>query len=121
MKTLRPPQTASSSDSDAYRSLLDDLTAVIAPLQTLHQQAVEAQASTVLKILRSGSLDSRLLEHTLDHLLDHACIPDGLALFKSLCSNYWKINPQATASYIHAYREMWDSDDQAPKKHFQNP
>jgi len=112
MKTQRPPQKASSPDSDAYRDLLGDLAATIAPLQTLHQQAVETLAPRVRKILHSGSRDAHLIEHTLDHLLDHACIPKGLAVFKSLCRHYWQINPQATASYITAYREMWDSDDQ---------
>lgn len=110
-ESLHPPQKAASPTSDAYRDLLDDVAAVIAPLQALHQQAVEAQASTVRDILRSGSRDSRLIEHTLDQLLDHACIPKGLGLFKSLCRHYWPINPHATASYINAYREMWDSDD----------
>ena len=104
MKDLTP-------DSDAYRDLLGDLSAAIAPIQTLHQQAVETHASTVQEILRNGSRDARLIEHTLDHLLDHACIPQGLALFKSLCRHYWQFNPQATASYVNAYREMWDSDD----------
>jgi hypothetical protein len=112
---------ANSSDSDAYGDLLDELTALIAPLQALHQQAVEAQAPTVREILRTGSRDSRLIEHTLDHLLDHACIPEGLALFKSLCRHYWKLNPQATASYIHAYRDMWDSDAPEPQAHSQKP
>ncbi len=109
------------SESDAYRGLLDDLTALIAPLHTLHQQAVEAQAPTVRDILRTESHDARLIERTLDHLLDHACIPEGLALFKSLCRHYWKLNPQATASYIHAYRDMWDSDGREPQAHSQKP
>ena len=100
-----------SPDSDAYRDLLDDVAAVIAPLQTLHQQAVESLAPSVRKIIESRSRDARLIECTLDHLLDHACIPQGLAVFKSLCRYYWELNPQATASYINAYREMWDSDD----------
>ena len=98
--------------SDDYRDLLDEVAAVIAPLHALHRQAVEAHAPTVREILRSGSRDARLIERTLDYLLDHACIPQGLALFKSLCRHYWEINPQATASYINAYREMWDSEDQ---------
>ena len=89
-----------------------DLSAVIAPLHALHRQSIEAYAPTVREILRSGSRDARLIERTLDHLLDHACIPQGLALFKSLCRHYWEINPQASASYINAYREMWDSEDQ---------
>jgi hypothetical protein len=96
--------------------LFADLAAVIAPLQALHQQAVEAHAPTVREILHHGSRDACLIERTLDHLLDHACIPQGLALFKSLCRHYWEINPQATASYINAYREMWDSDDQETKE-----
>ncbi len=111
----------SSPDSASYRDLLDDLAAVIAPLQELHRQAVKAHAPIVREILRSGSRDIRLIEHTLDHLLDHACIPPGLALFKSLCRHYWEINPQATASYIHAYREMWESDDQETKSNSEKP
>lgn len=111
MKTQRQPQKAASPTSEPYRDLLDDVAAVIAPLQALHQQAVEAHTPTVREILQNGSRDVRLIEHTLDQLLDHACIPKGLALFKSLCRHYWQLNPQATASYINAYREMWDSDD----------
>ena len=97
--------------SNTYRCLLDDLSAIIAPLHALHRQGVEAHAPSVREILRCRSRDAHLIERTLDHLLDHACIPQGLALFKSLCRHYWEINPQATASYINVYREMWDSDE----------
>ena len=102
---------AAAPEADAYRELLHDLTTVIATLQSLHHQAIETHASTVLEILRSGSRDACLIEHTLDTLLNHSCIPQGLALFKSLCRHYWQLNPEATASYINAYREMWDSED----------
>ena len=110
MKTPRSSQKTASPDSETYRDLLSDLSAAFAPLQTFHHQAVEALAPTVREILYNDSQDARLIEHTLDHLLDHACIPQGLACFKSLCRYYWQINPQATASYIFAYREMWDSE-----------
>jgi hypothetical protein len=116
MKTQPPSRPAPPPASDTYRDLLADLSAVIAPLQALHRQAVEAHAPTVREILRSGSRDTRLIERTLDHLLDHACIPQGLAVFKSLCRHYWEINPRSTAGYINAYREMWDSDDQETKE-----
>jgi hypothetical protein len=105
------PQTAPSPDPDAYRALLDDLATVIAPLQALHQQAIEALTPNVHDIIESNSRDARLIERTLDHLLDHACIPQGLVVFKSLCRYYWAIDPHATASYIYAYREMWDDED----------
>jgi len=116
VKTRSRPQRAASPASADYRDLLADLSAIIAPLQALHRQAVEAHAPTVREILRNGSRDPRVIEHTLDHLLDHACIPQGLALFKSLCRHYWEINPHSTADYINAYREMWDSDDQETKE-----
>lgn len=29
------------------------------------------------------------------------------------CRHYWPLDPQATASYINAYREMWDCDDKS--------
>jgi len=112
MKAQHRPQQDALPDSKAYQDLLQNLTTVLAPLQALHKQAVETHAPTVREILRNGSRDAGLIEHTLDHLLDHACIPQGLALFKSLCRYYWNLNPQATASYINAYREMWDSEDQ---------
>jgi hypothetical protein len=105
------PQTAPSPDSDAYRALLGNLEAIIAPLQALHQQAIEALTPNVHDIIESNSRDERLIERTLDHLLDHACLPQGLAIFKALCRYYWAIDPHATTSYVYAYREMWDDGD----------
>ncbi len=34
-------------------------------------------------------------------------------LYKKLCRYYFKIDPRATASYIYAYRDMWDEEGQA--------
>ena len=106
-----PHKYASTPGAVAYQDVLHDLTKAVAELQTLHQQAVEALVSTVQDILRSGSRDAQWIERTLDQLLDHACLPEGLALFKALCRHYWTLDPQATASYVHAYRELWDADD----------
>lgn len=111
MNILKTEHVEATSDTDAHRDLLDRLSAVIAPLQALHQQAISALLPTVRDILRTNSQDTRLIEHTLDHVLDHACIPEGLAAFKSLCRHYWEIDPHVTADYISSYREMWDSDD----------
>lgn len=112
MNTQDQSPQATAPGPDSYRELLDTLSAVIAPLQTLHQQAVEALVPSVQEILRSGSRDAQRIEGTLDQLLNNACMPKGLALFKALCRHYWQLNPQATASYINAYREMWDGGNQ---------
>lgn len=116
MRTQCQSKTASSPGSDAYKALIDDLSSAIAPIQAIHQQAVESLTPRVREIIESRSRDARLIEHTLDQLLDHACIPQGLSIFKSLCRYFWEINPHATASYICAYREMSDSDDQKTKE-----
>ena len=108
-----PTQLATAPCADPCHDLLHTLSKAIAPLQTLHQQAVDTLAPTVQESLRSGSRDAQWIEHTLDQLLNHACVPKGLALFKALCRHYWTLDPQATASYIHAYREMWDGDEQS--------
>lgn len=96
-----------------YQDLLAELTQSMAELQALREQATEALTPTVQALVRSGSRDAQCIEHALDQLLDVACLPEGLALFKTLCRHYWTLDPQATASYVNAYREMWDADDQS--------
>jgi hypothetical protein len=94
------------------QDLLAGLKQHIAELQALREQAVETLTPAVQEMVRGGSRDVQRIEHTLDQLLDIACLPEGVTLFKTLCRHYWTLDPQATADYIHAYREMWDADDQ---------
>ena len=111
MNAQPPGAQAAPPGADPYQDLLAELSATIAPLQALHKQAVEALAPTVQDLLRSRSRNAQWIEHTLDQLLNHACLPAGLALFKTLCRHYWTLDPQATASYVNTYREMWDGED----------
>lgn len=74
------------------------------------QQKAAHYAPMARHLILSRSTDIQGIEHTLDHLLDVACIPDGLAPFKTLCRYYYGIDPAATATYVHAYRDMWDSE-----------
>lgn len=108
-----PTQHATVPGSDPYQDLVHALSKAVAPLQALQQQAVEALAPAVQGILGSGSRDAQWIERTLDQLLNHACLPEGLALFKTLCRHYWPLDPQATASYVRAYREMWDDEGES--------
>ncbi len=87
------------------------ITELAASLNVIHQQMAAAYAPIVHDIVRSRCRDQQQIEHTLDRLLDCACIPEGLALFKALCRYYYTLNPAATADYVFAYRDMWDSDD----------
>lgn len=107
--TIRQPAPA-PGDSD-----FAEIRALAATLHDLHRQQVAALTPVVQNLIRSQSQSAQEIEHTLDHLLDCACIPEGIALFKALCRYYYAINPAATASYVHAYREMWDSDAKSMK------
>ena len=82
----------------------DDIKASASRLHALLHQSVVEIAPQVRALVDNGSRDERLIEHTLDRLLDSACIPEGLALFKMLCRHYWYINPGAAAVYVDTKR-----------------
>lgn len=108
----RPPTSARSRRSDSSGESQDftAIRALAASLHDLHQQMAANHAPTVQWLIHGGSRDPQVIEKTLDRLLDCACIPDGLALFKSLCRYYFPINPIATAEYVYAYRDLWDNE-----------
>lgn len=84
--------------------------ALAVSVNALHKQMAAECGPIVREMIRSGTQDQHEIERMLDRLLDCACIPDGLELFRSLCRYYFSINPVATADYVHAYRDMWDSE-----------
>ncbi len=81
-------------------------------LSDLQQQAAQQYQPVVDDILLTRSRDGRHIEHTLDGLLDFCGHEPVLHLYKQLCRYYLTIDPVATADYIKAYREYWDSDAQ---------
>jgi hypothetical protein len=78
-------------------------------MNALFSQAITLANAEVDAILQRRDRDSRRIEHQLDHMLGFCCDPDMLLVFKRLCRYYYGIDPQATADYVHAYREMWDT------------
>ena len=87
------------------------LLALARSMGELQQKAVREYKSVVDDILRTGSQDVRHIEHTLDGLLDFCGYEPVLRMYKKLCRHYWDIDPAATADYVNAYREYWDSDE----------
>ena len=96
------------SDDDVTLKAIGTLAASMRDLQ---QQAAQAYLPIVDDILRTRSRDTRHIEHTLDGLLDFCGHEPVLQLYKKLCRHYWDIDPAATADYVNAYREYWDSDE----------
>ena len=97
------------SDGKAIASGLD---ALVGELQRLPLQAARKYQPVVDALLRTGRRDVQQIEHTLDGLLDFCGHAPGLAMYRRLCRHYWDIDPAATANYIKAYRERWDSEDE---------
>lgn len=108
----QPRKHTPTQGKSSYPELLAQLKTLAADLQGLREQGIAALTPAVQELVRSGSRDVQRIEHTLDQLLDLACLPEGLALFKALCRHYWALDPQATAGYINAYRELWDDEAQ---------
>jgi len=94
-----------------YDALLRDVKGLAESLRGLQELGVAQYTPVVETIIATRSRDVRHIEHTLDRLMDFACHPDGLILFKSLCRHYFTIDPAATADYINFYRRMWDSEE----------
>ncbi|TWT50972.1 hypothetical protein Pla22_37150 [Rubripirellula amarantea] len=91
-------------------STSDPIVDLARQLLSLNSQAVSIYSPIVEQIVTQQSTDRSLIESTLDGLLGFAGTEDGLALFKKLCRYYWDLGPLATASYISAFREMWDEE-----------
>ena len=108
MATKRSSQPVSSPISDPDFA---EIRSLMGTLRDLHRQNAAALAPIVQAHIHTRNRDANEIEHTLDHLLDCACIPEGLTLFKMLCRYYYEINPTSTATYVHGYREMWDHGD----------
>lgn len=102
---------------DAGVNRHDDLVQAIGGLAEqmgdLHRQAVAQYTPVVEDILRTGSRDVRAIEQTLDGLLGFCGSDPALQLYRRLCRHYFTIDPSAAVHYVHAYREMWDSEPDA--------
>lgn len=98
---------------NSYPELLAQLQTLTADLQALREQGIAALTPVVQELVHSGSSNVQRIEHTLDQLLDLACVPEGLALFKTLCRHYWALAPQAATDYVHIYREMWGDEGES--------
>ena len=97
-------------DANGYEELLQSLKEAAVGLKALSQQAANEYAPIVERIIRTRSQDVADTERTLDGLLGFCGYKPALRQYRKLCRYYWDLNPVNTASYINAYREMWDSE-----------
>ena len=95
----------------------DDLVERIAALakvsQELAREAMPLYSAEVEAILKAQSRDSSRIESCLDGMLDFCFDDEMLVLYKKLCRYYLNIDPEATASYVRFYHEMWEDEGYA--------
>ena len=96
------------------KSQMDDLVKSIGELakvrNQLAHQAEQQYAPEVEDVLLTQCRDPNRIERLLDGILDFCFDPAMLRLYKKLCRYYFTIDPEATVSYVNAYREMWDEE-----------
>jgi len=114
-KLFTGEQKGSEDPRDAENAEMDDLVRSISDLakgaQKLARKAERQYSDEVEAILKARICDSRSIERCLDGMLDF-CFDQGmLVLYRKLCRYYFAIDPEATASYVRAYRDMWDEKD----------
>jgi hypothetical protein len=109
-----------------YTSTLKSNLGLAEKLQALNQEAVQIYTPVVESILDCNTCDVRHIERTLDGLLSFCGHEPALLLYRRLCRHYFAIDPVATAGYVHAYRDMWDPEQEeaqssSVKKHLREP
>jgi len=90
-----------------YQAIMDVARKVVA----LQATTVEQYTPVVARLISSNCRDCQEIQHVLDRLLDVACHPEGLTLFKRLCRHYYGLDPEGAAFYVMFYRELWDTEE----------
>lgn len=92
------------------KAFVEELRPLVEARNHLARKAETGFAIQVADITRKGCKDPKRIEWLLSCMLDFGFDDRILVLFKKLCRYYYAIDPEATASYVYSYREMWDKD-----------
>jgi hypothetical protein len=90
--------------------MINNFKPLIDKFKNIELQAYNAYKPEVDCILSQKITNVLAIETLLDGMINFCLSNKMLALFKQLCRYYWEIDPQATATHINFYREMWDDE-----------
>ncbi len=91
-------------------SLVDELRPLIEAQKQIARKAEAQYTLEVNRLIKEQCQDPQRIDWLLENLLTFCFDDSMLALYKKLCRYYYPINPQATASHVYAYRDMWEDD-----------
>ena len=98
----------------AGKSMEDSISSEFRPIalaiKRLAKQARQQYSLEVDAVVREQSQSRKRIEHLLNGMLDFCFDDEMLALYRKLCRYYFSIAPEATVSYIYAYRDLWDNE-----------
>lgn len=94
---------------------INDIRKMAQELKRVYQLAEQEYTPMVNHLIRSKCTDQREIERMLDYLLGCANYDPILLLFKRLCRYYYDLNPEAVATYVYAYRDMWEENEDETK------
>jgi len=106
--------SADSTPAASPEPLPDSLRELASAVVEVQQRMAKEWEPIVQEHIASGCTDVEAMHRTLDWVLDCACHPQGLALYRQLCRHLWAVDQQAAARAVLAYREMWDPDEERP-------
>ena len=79
-------------------------------INQLHKKAYDVYLPLVDNVCRR-EVSEEELSYLLDYLLGFACDENILGLYKKVCRRYLYTYPSCVKSYIDAYREMWEDEN----------
>ena len=94
-----------------YEKMKSDISKLIERLKVLEDQAYEAYLPLVNDAC-NGLKSEKEVEFLLDRMLDFAYNPKILSLYKRVCREYFRIFPSCIVSYVHIYKDLWESDEE---------
>jgi hypothetical protein len=95
-----------------YASFYKEIERLALSIQSLAKVAIQEYSPLVECIIGHKVQDANKIEHLLDNILGFCFDSEMLQLYKKLCRYYFKLDPETTARYVYAYRDMWDEEYQ---------
>lgn len=92
------------------KKMIDEIAKLVELRNQLAPQAYKQYKPMVNSLIASNTTDVNQISHALDVMLDFCFDDKILLLYRRLCHYLLDIDPQATASYIQTYRDMWDEE-----------
>lgn len=90
--------------------MIEEIKKLIEGRNSLAERALEVYKPLVAEIIDSKTKDVNKICLTLDYMLDFCFDDKMLLLYRRLCRYLLDIDQEATASYVDAFRDMWDEE-----------